>query len=86
MTADFNIGQQSDDFGQTEEIKSVRFDQENRQRVYVVTFERRDPFYVFELRSNQKPLILGELKLPGFSSYLHPYDQNTLIGIGRNAT
>lgn len=64
----------------------MRFDNVNRQRVYIVTFDRDDPFYVFDLQPNQKPRWLGELHLPGFSSYLHPYDSNTMIGLGRNAT
>ncbi|MCH9658392.1 beta-propeller domain-containing protein [archaeon] len=52
-------------------------------RLYLVTFERIDPFFVIDLSQNT-PKILGELKIPGFSNYLHPYDEDHVIGIGRD--
>lgn len=52
-------------------------------RLYLVTFEQIDPFFVIDL-SADTPKILGELKIPGFSNYLHPYDEEHIIGIGRD--
>jgi uncharacterized secreted protein with C-terminal beta-propeller domain len=46
-----------------------------------VTFEQIDPFFVIDLKDSKKPVVLGELKIPGYSTYLHPYDENRLIGI-----
>ncbi len=51
-------------------------------RLYLVTFEQIDPLFVIDLSNPKKPNILGELKMPGYSTYLHPYDTNRLIGIG----
>jgi uncharacterized secreted protein with C-terminal beta-propeller domain len=62
-----------------ESIYAARFIGE---RLYLVTFQRIDPFFVIDLSTDQ-PKILGALKLPGFSNYLHPYDENHIIGIGR---
>lgn len=62
-----------------ESIYSTRF---MGDRLYMVTFQRIDPFFVIDL-STDTPKILGELKIPGFSNYLHPYDQNHIIGIGK---
>ena len=76
---------ESDYFGLREEIYSARFD-ENGRRAYIVTFDKTDPFFVFDLQPNRKPYILGQFKVPGFSSYLHPYDDKTLIGLGRITT
>ena len=52
-------------------------------RLYMVTFKELDPFFVIDLSDPAKPKILGELKLPGFSEYLHPYDSTHIIGVGR---
>ncbi|MGH9991407.1 MAG: beta-propeller domain-containing protein [Nitrososphaera sp.] len=54
-------------------------------RLYLVTFRQTDPFFVIDL-SNDQPKVLGELKLPGFSNYLHPYDGSHVIGIGREGS
>ena len=51
-------------------------------RLYLVTFEQIDPLFVIDLSRPQSPKILGELKIPGYSTYLHPYDENRLIGLG----
>jgi Beta propeller domain len=51
-------------------------------RLYLVTFQQIDPLFVISLTDSRKPTILGELKIPGYSTYLHPYDANRLIGIG----
>lgn len=51
-------------------------------RLYLVTFEQIDPFFVIDISEPTAPKILGELKIPGYSRYLHPYDAHRLIGIG----
>jgi len=66
-----------------ERIFSVRFMQ---GRAYMVTFKQTDPLFVIDLSNPRKPTVLGELKIPGFSNYLHPYDENTLIGIGQDTS
>ncbi|HDP73515.1 MAG TPA: hypothetical protein ENN46_00970 [Candidatus Woesearchaeota archaeon] len=66
-----------------ESIFSARF---MGNRLYMVTFRQIDPFFVIDLSNPRNPKDLGELKIPGFSRYLHPYDENTIIGIGRDAT
>lgn len=65
-----------------ESIYAARF---MGDRLYLVTFRQTDPFFVVDLSSDQ-PKVLGELKLPGFSNYLHPYDVNHVIGIGREGS
>ncbi len=65
-----------------EEIFGVRFMED---RAFIVTFERIDPLYVIDLADAEDPQIAGELEVPGFSTYLHPVDDNYLLGIGRNA-
>ncbi|HEX9262674.1 MAG TPA: beta-propeller domain-containing protein, partial [Candidatus Bathyarchaeia archaeon] len=62
-----------------ETIQSVRF---MGDKAYVVTFERKDPFFVLDMSNPESPTVAGELQIPGFSSYLHPYDENHIIGIG----
>jgi uncharacterized secreted protein with C-terminal beta-propeller domain len=52
---------------------------------YVVTFEQVDPLFVIDLADPTEPTVVGELVIPGFSSYLHPVDGTHLIGIGRSA-
>lgn len=63
-----------------ESIYSVRF---VGNKAYMVTFERIDPLFVIGLEDPANPEILGELKIPGFSNYLHPFDENHLIGFGK---
>ncbi|MEW5800540.1 MAG: beta-propeller domain-containing protein [bacterium] len=64
-----------------ENIKSVRF---MGDKAYLVTFLQVDPLFVISLTDPAKPKILGQLKVPGYSEYLHPYDENHLIGFGRD--
>lgn len=63
-----------------ERIYSARF---MGSRAYLVTFRQVDPFYVIDLKDPTAPKVLGYLKLPGYSDYLHPYDGNTVIGFGK---
>ncbi len=65
-----------------ETIYSVRFVGE---RAYMVTFKKIDPFFVIDLSDAKNPKILGKLKIPGYSDYLHPYDENHIIGFGKDA-
>jgi len=51
-------------------------------KCYLVTFKQIDPFFVIDLSDPTNPTVLGELKIPGYSTYLHPYDSNHIIGIG----
>ncbi len=51
----------------------------------MVTFQRTDPLFVIGLRYPDSPAVLGELKVPGYSTYLHPYEGNLLIGLGKDA-
>ncbi|MDE2744462.1 MAG: beta-propeller domain-containing protein [Chloroflexota bacterium] len=68
--------------GKTEEIKSVRFAGDVG---YVVTFRLVDPLYVLDLSDPANPMEVGELKIPGFSRYLHPLSGGLLLGVGRDA-
>jgi len=67
----------------TERIYSVRFVGEAG---YVVTFRRVDPLFTLDLSDPTDPKVVGELKIPGYSSYLHPIGQDYLLGVGRDAT
>jgi inhibitor of cysteine peptidase len=66
-----------------ERIYSARFMED---RCYLVTFRQIDPFYVIDLSKPSDPKILGYLEIPGFSGYLHPYDENHVIGVGKNGS
>jgi len=63
-----------------ERIYSARF---MGDRLYMVTFKRVDPLFVIDLSDPKNPEVLGQLKIPGFSDYLHPYDDKYVIGIGK---
>ncbi len=62
-----------------ERIYSVRF---MGDKGYIVTFRQIDPFFIIDLRNPAEPKVTGELKVPGYSSYLHPFDENHVIGLG----
>lgn len=66
-------------FADGEKIYSVRY---MGSKAYVVTFKQTDPFWVIDLSDATNPQILGEVKLPGYSIYLHPYDETHIIGFG----
>ncbi len=67
------------DLGVGERVYSARF---IGDRGYVVTFRDTDPFYVLDLSSPENPTKTGELKIPGYSSYLHPLSENRILGVG----
>lgn len=71
-----------DGMGVGEEVKAVRFVDDLG---YVVTFRRTDPLYALDLSDPAAPRMLGELKIPGFSQYLHPIGDGLLLGVGRDA-
>jgi uncharacterized secreted protein with C-terminal beta-propeller domain len=65
-----------------EQIYSARF---MGDKAYIVTFKNIDPFFTIDLSDPNNPEVLGYLKIPGFSTYLHPLDENHIIGIGKDA-
>lgn len=71
-----------DNLGRGERIFSVRFAGDVG---YVVTFRQVDPLYVIDLADPTAPSVAGELKIPGFSTYLHPIGDGLLIGVGQDA-
>ena len=71
------------DLGKTEKIYSVRF---LNDKGYVVTFRQIDPFYVIDLSNPKNPQVKGELKIPGYSSYLHPISEDRILGIGKEGS
>jgi uncharacterized secreted protein with C-terminal beta-propeller domain len=69
--------------GRGEQIQSVRwFD----DLAIVVTFRQVDPLYTVDLTDPTAPAVLGELKIPGFSAYLHPVGDDLVLGVGQDAT
>jgi uncharacterized secreted protein with C-terminal beta-propeller domain len=79
LNSDMKIVGELEEIAEGESIYSARF---MGDRLYLVTFQQIDPFFVIDL-SEDDPQILGELKLPGYSNYLHPYDEDHVIGIGK---
>ena len=71
------------DIAPGEQIYSVRF---IGDRAYMVTFRTIDPLFVIDTSDPRNPKILGKLKIPGYSDYLHPYDENHILGFGKEAT
>jgi len=66
-----------------ETIYSARF---MGERAYLVTFKQVDPLFVIDLSDPRHPEELGYLKVTGYSDYLHPYDENHIIGVGKETT
>lgn len=71
-----------DDLAPGEDIRSVRF---AGDRAFVVTFKKTDPLFVFDLARPDDPRLLSELKIPGFSTYMHMLDDTHLLTIGYDA-
>lgn len=71
-----------EDLAPGEKIYAVRF---MGDKGYLVTFRTVDPLFVVDLKNPERPAVLGELKIPGYSDYLHPYDENHIIGFGKDA-
>ena len=68
--------------GITELIYAVRF---MGERAFVVTFRQIDPLYITDLSDPREPFVAGELKLPGFSNYMHPLSSGRLLAVGQDA-
>ncbi|MBB5179569.1 putative secreted protein with C-terminal beta-propeller domain [Planomicrobium koreense] len=68
-----------EDLAKGERIYSARF---IGDKAYMVTFKETDPLFVIDVSAPSAPKVMGELKIPGFSNYLHPLDENHLIGFG----
>ncbi len=69
----------SQDLAEGERVTSSRI---VGNRGYVVTFEQVDPLFTFDLSVPEQPTLIGQVKIPGFSSYMHPLDENHLLTIG----
>ena len=70
-----------EDLAPGERIYSARF---MGEKAYLVTFRKIDPLFVIDLSDPEEPEVLGKLKIPGYSDYLHPLDENHIIGIGKD--
>jgi uncharacterized secreted protein with C-terminal beta-propeller domain len=69
-----------EDLAPGEKIYSARF---MGNTFYLVTFRKVDPLFVIDLQVPEDPKVLSELKVTGYSDYLHPFDENHIIGIGK---
>ncbi|MCM1544312.1 MAG: beta-propeller domain-containing protein [Ruminococcus sp.] len=79
LDANLNVIGKLEDIAKDERIKSSRFIGDT---AYIVTFRNTDPLFAIDLSNPASPKILGEVKLPGFSEYLHPVGNNLLVGVG----
>ncbi len=80
--SNLELAGKTDDVAKDEQVKSVRFDGDI---AYFVTFRQTDPLFTVDLSDPYSPKILSELKIPGFSEYLHPFGDGLLLGFGREA-
>ncbi|MFH1712731.1 MAG: beta-propeller domain-containing protein [Candidatus Jacksonbacteria bacterium] len=81
LDKNLNLVGSLEDLAPGEKIYSARF---MGKKAYIVTFKKVDPLFVLDLSDPTNPQVLGKLKIPGYSDYLHPYDENHLIGIGKD--
>jgi len=82
LDPDMKIVGTLEDLAPGEQIYSARF---MGDRLYLVTFKKVDPLFVIDLSEPTAPRVLGKLKIPGYSNYLHPYDETHVIGLGKEA-
>merc|ERR1712165_690159 len=68
--------------GMGERIYAVRF---LGDKGFIVTFRQIDPFYTLDLTDHSDPVVVGELKIPGYSNYLHPVNDDLILGLGQDA-
>jgi inhibitor of cysteine peptidase len=80
LNMSLNVVGELEDLAPGESIYSTRF---VGDRGYIVTFRKIDPLFVIDLSEPTNPTVLGQLKVTGYSDYLHPYDETHLIGIGK---
>jgi inhibitor of cysteine peptidase len=83
LDMNLNITGKLENLAKDERIYSARF---MGDKCYLVTFRQVDPFFVLDMRKPSEPKVAGELKIPGYSSYLHPYDENHVIGLGKEGS
>ncbi|MDR0372396.1 MAG: beta-propeller domain-containing protein [Nitrososphaerota archaeon] len=83
LDADLTVTGKLEGLAPNENLHSVRF---MGDKGYLVTFKAVDPLFIIDLGVPSNPKVLGELKIPGYSDYLHPYDETHLIGIGKETT
>ncbi len=81
LGSDMNITGKLEGLAPGEKIYSARF---MGAKAYLVTFKKVDPLFVIDLKDPQNPKVLGKLKIPGYSDYLHPIDENHIIGVGKD--
>jgi uncharacterized secreted protein with C-terminal beta-propeller domain len=81
LNKDMNLVGSLEGLAPGEKIYSARF---MGERAYVVTFKKVDPLFVLDMKDATNPRVLGKLKIPGYSDYLHPYDETHIIGIGKD--
>ena len=79
LSKDLKISGKIEGLAKGERIYSVRF---SGKTGYVVTYKNMDPLFVIDLSNPGEPKVAGELKIPGFSNYLHPVGEGRLLGIG----
>ncbi|MEK7137007.1 MAG: beta-propeller domain-containing protein, partial [Patescibacteria group bacterium] len=82
LNRDMEVVGKIEEIAPGEQIYSVRF---LGDRTYMVTFRTIDPLFVIDTSDPRNPKILGKLKIPGFSNYLHPYDDDHILGFGKEA-
>jgi len=80
LNTELNTVGSLEDLAPGETLHSARF---MGNRGYLVTFKKTDPLFVIDLTNPTNPQVLGQLKVTGYSDYLHPYDENHIIGIGK---
>ncbi|NIO36447.1 hypothetical protein GTO27_01955 [Candidatus Bathyarchaeota archaeon] len=80
LDMDLNVIGKLENLAHGEKIYSARF---IGDRCYLVTFRKVDPLFVIDLKRPRSPVVLGQLKITGYSDYLHPYDEGHIIGIGK---
>ncbi|HWQ93258.1 MAG TPA: beta-propeller domain-containing protein [Clostridia bacterium] len=82
LDSDLHLAGKLEGIAPGERIYAARF---LNQRLFLVTFRQIDPLFAIDLSDPSNPVVSGELVLPGFSNFLLPYDQNHLIGLGKEA-
>jgi len=80
LDMNLNIAGKLENLAPGEKIYSARF---MGDRCYLVTFRKVDPLFVVDLKNPRAPEVLGYLEITGYSDYLHPYDENHIIGVGK---
>lgn len=82
LNPDLTVAGKLEGLAPNENLHATRF---MGDRCYLVTFKSTDPLFAIDLSDPTDPRLLGELKIPGYSDYLHPYDETHLIGLGKDA-